>query len=152
MSSEQFDFEQYRLATYEHWGVFLHEDQSYLGRNYVALKRGGDNEEMDPFLDTTTEERDEFLTIVSGISTVLDELYQPTRLNYTNLRNTWRHCHWHIVPRYEVPELGIREVEGYKFYDFNLGVNYTPTPKREAPPEVVSRIIADMTEGLAAVR
>lgn len=151
MATESDFFEQYRLAEFEHWGVFLHEDQSYLGRNYVALNRGEEGEENDPFLNTTSDEQGEFLTIISGVKVVLDELYQLTRLNYANLRNTWHHNHWHVIPRYETPEDGLRIVGGHEFRDLNQGRNYAPSPKHEVPAEVVMKIRDDMSEGLVSL-
>lgn len=149
MSTEARDYEADLLRRFESWAVYLHEDQSYLGRTYVALNRGGDNEELDPFLDTDPGERFEFIEVVDSIKTALDELYQPTRLNYANLRNTWHHCHWHVIPRYEGPDFGRRTVSGLDFHDMNPGRNYAPSPKHDVPPKIFSQIHADMSAALA---
>lgn len=144
-------FEQDILRRYENWTVYLHQNQSYLGRSYIALARGEDDEEMDPFIDTTAEEREELQTVTSGLKTALDELYQPTRLNYANLRNHWRRCHWHVIPRYEGEDFGLRVVSGFDFHDMNPGGSYAPAPSLELPPKVFSQIHTDMSEALASM-
>ena len=66
----EIDFEADKLGDYTHWKLYLHESQRYLGRSYISLAREGD---IDPFTDTTNDERAEFLTIVTGLKTVLSE-------------------------------------------------------------------------------
>lgn len=148
MESNERDFEQDLISQYQYWAVYLHENQSYLGRTYIALLRGSDNEEIDPFIDTNIEEREELTSIFNGLKTALDVLYQPTRLNYSNLRNQWHHCHWHVVPRYEGEENGRRTIDGFNFYDMNKGKNYAPAPKLELPENIFQKIKVDLFEAL----
>lgn len=129
------------LKKYENWDVYLHENQTYLGRTYIALAREG---EVDPFIDTTPVEQSELLIVVNGIKASLNKLYQPNLLNYTNLRNTWRHCHWHIIPRYET----YRTIMGYTFEDPNWGKNYAPYPQAKIPEEVYTKIKVDLATEL----
>ena len=91
------DYELLLLKLYPQWTVYLHEKQYFLGRCYVALNRPAD----DPYSDTTKEERDELELIILDLQTALKKLFNYDLLNYGNLRNGWRHCHWHVVPRYE---------------------------------------------------
>jgi diadenosine tetraphosphate (Ap4A) HIT family hydrolase len=144
------DYEQDVISDFEFWQLSLHENQSYLGRSIVALKRGSD-EDVDPFDDTLEAERAELTVIMSGLKLVLSELYAPTRLNYANLRNQWLHCHWHVIPRYEEPENGLRIVEGIEFFDYNKGRNYAPAPSVELPRAVFNQIRLDIAEGIASV-
>lgn len=141
LMSETRDYEADIIAEFDHWKVYLHEDQRYLGRMYVALKREG---EIDPFIDTTPSERNELQYIFNGLHTVLRDLYQPTRLNYSNLRNTWHHCHWHVVPRYDTP----REVAGTEFVDENIGKNWSPYTDFKVPEPTFARIKQDITQAL----
>jgi len=145
------DYESNVLRRFENWSVYLHPDQSYLGRTYVALDRGEEGEEVDPFLDVDPGERDELVMIFGGLSDVLDVLYQPTRLNYSNLRNTWRKCLWHVVPRYEGGDLGLRVVHGFEFRDMNPGRNYAPSPQYDVPLGVFGAIKSEMADALAVV-
>lgn len=134
-------FEKNIVHEYEHWAVFLHESQTYLGRTYIALNRDG---EVDPFTDTTVEEQEELFTIVGGLKKALDTLYRPDLLNYANLRNTWNHCHWHVIPRYETERNLYNEV----FTDPNFGKNYAPYPKHEISLELFRKIQYDLRDEL----
>jgi diadenosine tetraphosphate (Ap4A) HIT family hydrolase len=137
MSETSHDYNADLLREYENWGVYLHENQTYLGRTYVALSRDG---EVDPFTDTTAEEQSELLVVVSGLKAALNRLYQPDLLNYANLRNTWKHCHWHVVPRYHTN----RVVLGHAFEDPNWGHNYAPYSISTVPGDVYEKIRTDL--------
>lgn len=141
MSEVAVDYEANLLREYDHWAVYLHENQRYLGRTYIALAREGD---IDPFTETTQSEQSELLTIVSGLRTVLHDLYQPVRLNYDNLRNAWHHCHWHVIPRYDAPRL----IEGVEFIDENPGKNWSPYNDFPIPESVQAKIRSDIAEAL----
>jgi len=143
MSEPAHDYQADILRTYENWAVYLHPRQTYLGRSYVALARGGD---VDPFTETTAEEQSELLVVVSGLKTALHTLYQPDRLNYANLRNVWLHCHWHVIPRYE----SARTVLGHVFEDQNWGGDYAPDPGTELPSEVYEQVKTDLATELNA--
>ncbi len=143
MTESFHDYEADKLKIYDNWSVYLHENQSYLGRSYIALNRDG---EVDPFMQTTPEERSELLLVVSGLKAALDKLYQPNRLNYANLRNTWLHCHWHVIPRYQAE----RVIAGHQFDDPNWGGNYAPAHERQIPEEVYEVIYTDMATELNA--
>jgi len=84
------DYEHLKLKTYDHWTLYLHDKQNYLGRCYIALNRKGS---LDPFSDTTSQERDELGNIVAHVHKALAALYQPDIYNYANFRNVWPHCH-----------------------------------------------------------
>lgn len=141
MSEAGYDYEANLLRQYENWNVYLHESQTYLGRTYIALARDG---EIDPFTDTTLDEQAELRDIVGAIKTALERLYQPDLLNYANLRNTWRHCHWHIIPRYSKS----RVVLGHTFEDPNWGRNYAPYPATALSEEVYEKVKLDLASEL----
>lgn len=117
--SEQINYEQNVLRQDRYWTTYLHHNQAYLGRSYIALNREG---QLDPYTDTTPEERAELEVIIGGLQTALNDLYEPDLFNYANFRNTWPRCHWHVIPRYETP----RELDGQVFLDNNWGRNYAP--------------------------
>ena len=142
MSEVAHDYEADLLRQYENWDVYLHENQTYLGRTYVALRRDG---EIDPFTETTPDEQSELLLVINGIKGALDTLYQPDLLNYANLRNTWQHCHWHVIPRYHTP----RVVMGHTFIDPNWGKNYAPYPEADLPPSVYEKVKTDLATELS---
>lgn len=135
------DYEEDPLRKYENWSVYLHESQTYLGRSYIALARGG---EIDPFTETTDDEQAELLLIVNSLKSSIDKLYQPDLINYANLRNTWQHCHWHVIPRYKT----VRNVLGHTFEDSNWGKNYAPYAKTTIPTIVFDKIKTDLSAEL----
>jgi diadenosine tetraphosphate (Ap4A) HIT family hydrolase len=136
-------FERNLVGDFPLWGVFAHDQQSYLGRTYIALVREGD---VDPVVDTTPEEREQLHIIKVGLHAVLAELYHPDRLNYAILGNEWPHLHEHVIPRYQTP----REVGGVTFIDHNWGKNYTPYDEGFQIPEAVfDKIKADLSAGIA---
>jgi len=153
MSGASPSFDELKIRSFEHWNLFLHGDQSYLGRTVLSLGRSEDlhrGVDVDPFLDTTPDEMIELQVVLGGLSVALDELYQPTRLNYANLRNTWPACHWHIVPRYEGEDYGLRLAHGYEFRDLNPGQHYKPSPEFDIPIDVVLAIRQDIADGVRA--
>lgn len=120
--TEEINYEKYPLRKYNFWTIYLHYNQAYLGRCYVALNREGN---PDPYLETTNEEKAELEIIIADIHKALDRLYQPDIYNYANFRNTWLRCHWHVIPRYKEE----RVIDGQKFADNIWGRNYAPYNK-----------------------
>jgi diadenosine tetraphosphate (Ap4A) HIT family hydrolase len=138
------DYEKHSLKAYRHWTVYLHHNQAYLGRCYIALNREGN---IDPYLETTLEEKGELEVVITEIHKVLNELYQPDIYNYANFRNTWPRCHWHIIPRYNKN----REIDGQVFNDDNWGKNYAPYNRKFMISEgVFGKILYDFSTKLAA--
>ena len=142
MSDSEIDYEKYDLKRYQYWTVYLHYNQAYLGRNYIALNRKGS---IDAFSGTTSEERAELEIIISKLQSVLNDLYQPDIYNYATFGNTWLRCHWHLIPRYKAP----RSLQGQDFVDNNWGKNYAPYDHSfQISDELFNKIRQDMTVGL----
>lgn len=136
--AETRNYDEDLLRQYEHWSVFLHENQYFLGRSYIALNRTGD---IDPFVETTDDERTELRDVVCALTKCINELYRPDKFNYANLRNMWEHCHWHVIPRYQHR----RHINGVVFEDQNWGRNYAPYDRDLVIPEnVFNTIKGDM--------
>ncbi len=133
----EIDWSEYLLKKYKFWEIYLHDDQTYLGRCVIALNRDGN---LDPFAETTVDERQEFEVIMADLQKVLKTLYQPDMFNYANLRNVWHHCHWHVIPRYKTT----REVLNQEFIDTNWGKNYTPRESLAIDQKVVMKIRDDL--------
>lgn len=132
------DFELLRVKDFEYWSLFLHEDQTFLGRCYLALNREGD---LDPFVDCSFAERAEVQHIIAQyLVPSLRDLFQPTKFNYANLRNDWPHCHWHIVPRYQTS----RSIEGWDFVDPAWGKNWSKGESAGPFPQEILFKIRDM--------
>ena len=142
MAAEKIDYEKYPLKKYKFWTVYLHYNQAYLGRTYIALNRAGS---LDAYSDTTPEERKELETIILKLQKVLNNLYSPDIYNYATFGNTWLRCHWHMIPRYR----NVREIDGQEFTDENWGKNYAPYNRSfEINNGIFERINKDITDGL----
>ncbi len=85
-----------RLTEFEHSVAFLHQDQSYLGRSLLILKRHCDHLHEVPEQLLAPFNRE-----MRQLADALFSLLQPDRLNYAMLGNHVSHVHWHIIPRYQ---------------------------------------------------
>lgn len=91
------DFSQNKVKDYNYWEVFVHENQSYLGRCVIWCKR---NNALD-LTDATIEEREELFAILRELRKAIQDAFQPDWFNYSFLGNEMRHLHCHFVPRYQ---------------------------------------------------
>ena len=87
------------------WKVFLADDQAYLGRCYVTLKRhAGDLSKL------TQDEWDDLLEVIIKLESSVKKAFGATLFNWTCLMNLAYqnnppnpHIHWHFRPRYSHP-------------------------------------------------
>lgn len=130
------DYKKLKIKSYNHWDLYLHENQCYLGRTFVQL-----NEEdgVDDFLSIEGGARDEFFLIGQAMKTALKTLFQPDKMNYAALSNTSPLIHVHIVPRYKES----RTFAGVVFKDASWGKNYAPYDKSYVMDEPVLFQIRD---------
>lgn len=112
------DFGKLKIAEYNHWDVYLHQNQFYLGWSYIWAKR----EDAVDFMELTNEERDELFMIGRSLKEILTQLFKPDLMNYASLGNRARHLHLHVIPRYS----SARTFDGKKFFDERWGKNYSP--------------------------
>lgn len=66
-SGEPMDYEQFKIKSYKHWDLYLHENQCYLGRVFVLLKDEG----IEDFLAIEGETREEFFQIGEDVKKLL---------------------------------------------------------------------------------
>lgn len=141
------DYERWKIRTYRYWDLYLKaDDQRYLGRAYVWLKREG---KMQRFSQLNGFEAEELFKILRQYEHVLDTLFEPDHYN-----NAWfgnqiglhdGHGHMHIIPRYCTS----RTFSGVKFLDMNWGKNYTPH-ERFVPHDRVLLSLRDSLEEILA--
>ena len=110
------DFSKYLIKKYKYWSVYIHQNQSYLGRCYVWCERDDANE----LTDASDVELKEMKIILIKTKNALTELFKPDWFNYAFLGNETPHLHGHIIPRYAEP----REYKGIRFEDKLFGRNY----------------------------
>jgi diadenosine tetraphosphate (Ap4A) HIT family hydrolase len=122
--------------------LYLHQNQVYLGRCYLSLRN---ERQIDPFefrddpddeLRSDEEWRSLRYIIKHRLQPALNRLWQPDLVNYANLRNNWRVCHWHVVPRYA----SARSFAGQPFVDVRWGRNWTTEEVRVLPDAILVAI------------
>lgn len=91
------DFSKNKIKDYSYWEVYVHENQSYLGRCVIWCKR--DN--AIDLTDATIEEQEELFVILRDLRRAIQKVFQPGWFNYGFLGNETRHLHCHLVPRYQ---------------------------------------------------
>ncbi|MBS0603739.1 MAG: hypothetical protein JSS60_01740 [Verrucomicrobia bacterium] len=116
---KEIDYEQLKIKSYEHWDVYLHENQCYLGRVFVLLKN---DEGVEDFLSIEGDVREEFFLIGEEVKAALKILFRPDKMNYSAMSNVSDKIHVHLVPRYK----DVREFGGVVFQDQRWGKNYAP--------------------------
>lgn len=126
----------------EYWQVILSEDQAYLGRGVIVLKRRP--------CTSLPELRDEELldlknNVMIPYEAALKKAFGAEMFNWSCLMNNAYqntppdpHVHWHVWPRYR----NTVEVDGEKFIDEHFG-HYIPLATKRLLSEELRRSITD---------
>ncbi len=142
-------YDKFILKEYSHWTLFLHDNQSYLGRAYVWLARESRREKLSAI---SIDERDELWIILSNYEKALDAIWGPAHMNYAWLGNLFAehggHGHMHIIPRYAV---GPIQFNGELFVDQDWGKMYDSARKWKAKnantiPNMITALQFRLTE------
>ncbi len=86
----------YPIGELEHALLYLFKEQTYHGRVIVATKT-----HVSEITELSDADRDGFFADMSRVAKALHALYQPTKINYAAFGDTGKHCHFHLVPKYE---------------------------------------------------
>ena len=131
------------------WIVKLNEDQQYLGRSTIVLKR-----DCGALSDLTQEEGQDFLTLVKRLETLLKTTFNATMFNWTCLMNdSYKstppdpQVHWHVRPRYDHPV----EFAGETFTDPNFAHHYLRgrEDKKVLSEELFEKVVLELKKGLS---
>jgi diadenosine tetraphosphate (Ap4A) HIT family hydrolase len=114
------DFSKNLIKVYEHWEIYVHENQGYLGRCVVWCKR--DN--ACDLADATPEEQTELFLALHDLRDATKKVFQPDWFNYSFLGNETRHLHCHFIPRYAQPKTFMDVVFEDKLYGHNYKTDY----------------------------
>lgn len=120
LTSQKWRFDQLELLAGDDWIWQLHENQSYLGRMILRLRR----ETTHSLATCTREEWDSLQTHLRAYETFLSRLFSPDRYNYCQLGNIYEQLHVHAIPRYR----SLRSWCSYEFHDRRWGRNWPPAP------------------------
>ncbi len=122
-----------------HWKVILMDDQTYLGRCVIVLKR-----KCGDLAEVTEEEMLDFLNLVKILESKARRAFGAVMFNWGCLMNDAYQntppdpqVHWHFRPRYD------REVTfaGEKFVDTDFGHHYLRGTSRILSDAVRQEII-----------
>jgi diadenosine tetraphosphate (Ap4A) HIT family hydrolase len=98
----------------------VHENQSYLGRLILRLRRT----ELGSLSCCSADEWLSLYENICAYERIVNELFSPSRLNYSQMGNEYPQLHVHAVPRYS----SSRTWRGRVFEDIRWGRNWAPTP------------------------
>jgi len=129
------------VKKYEHWTVYLHTDQGFLGRCVIDCNRADARE----LLDATPEERAELFTILKQLQDALRTSFGASWFNYAFLGNVDRHLHCHLIPRYD-HQVTFADVT---FTDINFNANpYKTGTTKFVSPNTLAAIRAELSKVL----
>lgn len=123
----------------DHWKVFLMDEQSYLGRSVVSLKRHAGS-----LPDLSEEEWIDFKKVVERLEKAIRKTFDAQVFNWGCLmNNAFRkvpfnpHVHWHVRPRYKSKVI----FAGKTFEDPDFGEHYNRDRKETVSPEILNQIV-----------
>ena len=134
------DYSHLLIKDFGEWGVYVHENQSYLGRCVVWCNR----EDALDLADATAQEREQLFAVLKRLRKASREVFNPDWFNYAFLGNETRHLHGHFIPRYK----DSREFEGMMFIDERRGRNYRTQYDFVTPEAILMEVKKRMQEAL----
>lgn len=114
------DFPLLEVRSTTNWIWQIHENQAYLGRLVLRLKRPL----IASLAQCTKQEWRDLHKQLLEYERVATELFRPDRFNYGQLGNVYPQLHVHAIPRYETP----RQWRETRFLDQRWGENWSPSP------------------------
>ncbi len=125
------EFNELKILSGKYWGVFLHQDQTAIGRLYFWY-----NQEANDLLDVPEKALTEFHKLGNKIKSTLNKQFNPDMFNYLSLNNATEHLHIHIIPRYSKKI----ELFGLIFEDTSFGKSYKSNPKFIVNKDILIKI------------
>jgi diadenosine tetraphosphate (Ap4A) HIT family hydrolase len=126
------DYHKYEIVRFRHWTIYVHQQQTYLGRCYIWSHRI----RLIDLMDLTPIEREELFAIGFELRTALTQLFQPDLFNWASLGNVTTQCHVHLIPRYSEE----RQFDGLTFIDTRFGMNYAPYEPSVVPESTLQKL------------
>ena len=135
------DYSKMLIKQYNYWGVYVHGNQSYLGRCVIWC----DREDALQLTDATKEEQAELFFILNELKVATEKAFQADWFNFSFLGNDTRHLHGHFIPRYSSE----RVFKDVVFKDERWGHHYkNPNDTFITPAEILEEVRLKITEVL----
>jgi diadenosine tetraphosphate (Ap4A) HIT family hydrolase len=135
------DYSKFLIKRYKNWSVFVHGNQSYLGRCVVWC----DREDAIQLTDANSEEQEELFIILKELKFASEKAFGGEWFNFSFLGNAEPHLRAHFIPRYS----SHKDFEGEVFKDERWGHHYKkPNDNFVTTPEVLEKIRLKMKEHL----
>lgn len=126
--------------------IDLAEDQYYLGRCFVTLKR-----HCSDLADLSEEEQKDFFEVLKNLEDAIKKSFGAVLFNWGCLMNnafkekSWNpHVHWHVRPRYDK----VVDFSEIVFEDKEFGSHYQRRTDRKLPYETIKEIIDKIKSNL----
>lgn len=126
------DYSKFLIKQYRYWGVYIHENQSYLGRCVVWCDRA----EAIHLTDSSKEEQDELFVILKELQDASEKAFGGDWFNFAFLGNETQHLHGHFIPRYAEKKV----FAGVTFTDELWGHNYKTDKTFVTPADMLEKI------------
>ena len=137
---------QYQLYETVHWSVFLSDEQDYIGRCILVLKR-----HCGSMSELTDDEWDELRKLICKVETCLKTVLGATLCNWSCLMNSFYkesepdpHLHIHVRPRYDKPVM----LNGNTYFDSEFGHHYALKKDEEISVEDREEVFTRLKEWL----
>lgn len=126
------DFSKYKIKDYKYWGVYVHQNQGYLGRCIIWCNR---KNALD-LADATAEEQKELFIILKELKNASKKAFGSDWFNYAFLGNETKRLHAHFIPRYSSE----KQFAGLTFKDERWGHNYRIDHSFITPDNVIQEV------------
>jgi diadenosine tetraphosphate (Ap4A) HIT family hydrolase len=138
--------DEYLVTETKFWRVIQADDQLYLGRCYINLKRHAKS-----LSDLTKEEWLDFLELIKKLEKAIKKAFGADLFNWTCMMNhAYRnnpptpHVHWHLRPRYKNPV----KILDVLFEDKEFGSRYSHDKGPELTEKVRKEILKKIQSSL----
>ena len=136
----------FQLCESKSWAVFLADEQDYIGRCILVLKR-----HCGSLSELTEEEWDELRRLVCKAEECLKAVLGATLCNWSCLMNSFYkdatpapHLHIHVRPRYDKPVM----INGNTYTDSEFGHHYALKKSGEMPAEDKNEVFRRLKDWL----
>ncbi len=138
--------QQFQVYESKSWSAFLSDEQDYIGRCILVLKR-----HCNSLSELTDEEWDELRNLVRRVEACLKAVMGATLCNWSCLMNSFYkeaapdpHLHIHVRPRYDKPVM----LNGNTYSDSEFGHHYALNKSGIIPAEDKEEVFIRIKEWL----